>query len=309
MARGRSVAAGPLHRCGSLRKAACPEPNMIKQPNSMRKRNWYRFLTNRRSIQTASLVLSNAFFLSFLRFLPCGYLQCSNCAISTFTCPLILVQRGAVMFSLGMFGVMSAKIVGSVAVALAVLVLFGAAAGAWGCGWLCPFGFLQDLLHKIPVKKFRLPGWTGHLRVPIFAGLVVAVPYLTRRLFFCDLCPSGAINNLWQQAAGIPLFFKTPEGIWAIVSLVFMALILLAALFTLRPFCSLFCPIGGVHGLFNKISGLFLKVDAANCVACNRCEAACPQGINPVLTPDHTQCNRCLECTTACKHLRLDVRL
>jgi len=304
MDRDRSAEDGKRRRCASLRETA-----MIKQANGIRKNRWYRFLTARRSIQTASLVLSNAFFLSFLRFLPCGYLQCSNCALSTFTCPLILVQRGAVMLSLGMFGMMSAKIVGSVAVALAVLVLFGAAVGAWGCGWLCPFGFLQDLLHKIPVRKFRLPGWTGHLRVPIFVGLVVAVPYLTSRLFFCDLCPSGAINNLWQQAAGIPLFFKTPEGIWAVISLAFMALILLAALFTHRPFCSIFCPIGGVHGLFNKISGLFLRVDKEKCVACNRCEAACPQGINPVLTPAHTQCNRCLECTNLCKHLRLDVRI
>jgi len=282
---------------------------MIKQTSSIRKSTWYRFLTNRRSIQTASLVLSNAFFLSFLRFLPCGYLQCSNCAISTFTCPLILVQRGAVMLSMGVFGAMSVKIVGSVAVAVAVLVLFGAAAGAWACGWLCPFGFIQDLLHKIPVRKLRLPCWTGYLRMPIFAGLVVAVPYLTSRLFFCDLCPSGAINTLWQQAAGIPLFFKTPQGGWAVVSLVFMAMILLAALFTHRPFCSLFCPIGGVHGLFNKISGFFLKVDKEKCIECNRCEAVCPQGINPVSTPAHAQCNRCLECAKACKFIKLDVRL
>ena len=213
------------------------------------------------------------------------------------------------MISMGVFGAMSAKITGSVAMALAVLVFFGAAVGAWGCGWLCPFGFLQDLLHKIKVRKFHLPGWSGHLRVPVFVALVVAVPYLTSRLFFCDLCPAGTINAAWQQAAGIPLSFKTPEGIWFGISLVFTVTMLLLALFIHRPFCSLFCPIGGIHGWFNRISGLFLKVDRQKCVDCNRCQKICPQGINPSRTPDHALCNRCLECTKTCRFISADVRI
>ncbi|MCB2182753.1 MAG: 4Fe-4S binding protein [Desulfobulbaceae bacterium] len=272
-------------------------------------RPWYAFLKNRRFVQASALVLSNAYFLSFLRFIPCGYLQCSNCSLSTFSCPLILVQKGAVMMSMGMFGVMSAKVMGSIAVGMAILFFFGSALGAWACGWLCPFGFLQDMLGKIPVKKFSLPAWSGYLRIPIFIGLAGVVPYLSRRLFFCDVCPSGTINRLWQQAAGIPLFFKTPEGIWSVVSVSFLIFILALAIFTIRPFCGLFCPIGGLSGLLNKISGLFLKVDKEKCVSCNLCQKSCPQGINPSLTPAHSQCVRCLECTGKCKSISLDLRL
>jgi len=273
------------------------------------RRAWWAIAGKRRLVQLGSLVFSNAAVLSALRFLPCSYLQCSNCAISTFTCPLILVQRGAVFASMGLFGMMSAKILGSVAVALAVLAFFGSAAGAWSCGWLCPFGFLQDLLHKIPVPKFRLPGWSGHLRLPLFLGLVVAVPYWTRSLFFCDVCPSGTINRLWQQAAGIPLQFKTPEGLVAIFSLVFLAVVLALALFTLRPFCNLLCPIGGFLGLFNRISGYHVAVDKERCADCGRCQSLCPQGIDPVATPGHSQCNLCLECTRACRFIGSDIRL
>jgi polyferredoxin len=274
-----------------------------------KKPKWLRMVTNRRTVQTASLVFSNAYILSFLRFIPCGYLQCSNCAVSTFACPLILIERGAVMASMGMLGGLSSKFTGSVAAAFAMLILFGAAFGSFGCGWLCPFGFIQDLLAKIPVRKFTLPGWSGHLRLPIFAGLVIIVPYLTRQLFFCDLCPSGTLNRLWQQALGIPLFFKTPQGMWAIASIAFFITILLTALFVHRPFCSLFCPIGGFHGIFNKISGLFIKVDKDRCVTCNRCQDACPQGIDPVTHPAHSQCSRCLECTQTCKFITLDLKL
>jgi len=178
-----------------------------------------RFLTNRRTVQTSALVLANAYYISFLRFLPCGYLQCSNCVLSSLTCPLIVIQRGVVMLSMGMFGMMSAKIIGSVAAAVAMLVFFGALLGTWACGWLCPFGFIQDLLAKFPTPKYKVPTWSGWARIPLFAVLVILVPYFLQGLFFCDICPSGTLNRLWQQAAGIPLFFKTPQGATAIFSL------------------------------------------------------------------------------------------
>jgi len=260
-------------------------------------------------VQSGALLAANAYYFSFMRFLPCGYLQCSNCVLSTFSCPLILFQRGAVMASMGLLGMMGAKIIGSVAAALAILVFFGALFGTWACGWLCPFGFLQDLLARLPLPKFRLPSWSGWFRLPIFIGLVVAVPYLTSTLFFCDLCPSGTVNRLWQQAAGIPLFFKTPEGVMAVISLLVLGLVAIAALFVQRPFCALLCPIGGLHGLFNRISGIFLKVDRERCVDCGRCRELCPQGIDPVATPAHSQCSRCLECTKACKFIKLEVRV
>ena len=271
---------------------------------------WLSFLTNRRTVQTTSLVFSNAYFFSFMRFIPCGYLQCSNCALSTFACPLILIQRGAVMASMGMLGSLDSKFAASVLAAFAVLLLFGAIFGSFACGWLCPFGFVQDLLGKVPVKKFTLPGWTGHLRLPIFIGLVIAVPYLTRQMFFCDVCPSGAINRLWQQALAIPLFFKSPQGGWAVFSIVFLGAMLVAAIFTHRPFCTLFCPIGGFYGILNKVSGLFINVNKEKCIDCGRCAEACPQGLDPVANPAHSQCSRCLECTSVpCKFISADFRL
>ncbi len=270
----------------------------------------FQFIKNRRTAQTLALLLSNAYVFSLLRFIPCGYLQCSNCSLSTFACPLILIERGAIMASMGMLGSINSKLASTALASFAVLILFGALFGTMGCGWLCPFGFLQDLLTRIPVKKFKLPGWAGHLRLPIFIGMVILLPYYSRHMAFCDICPPGTINRLWQQAAGIPLFFKTPEGAWAIASSSILAIVLTAAVCIERPFCTMLCPIGGFLGLFNRISGVFVNIDQDGCVDCGRCKDACPQGINPVKTPDHSQCTRCLECARVkCKFIGTDIRI
>ena len=268
------------------------------------------FLKNRRTVQLVALILANVYFLNFLRFLPCGYLQCSNCVASTFTCPLILFQRGAVMASTGMLSTgIGAKVIASMAAGLAMLMAFGAALGSWACGWLCPFGFIQDIVYRIRALKFRLPLWSGHLRIPLFVALGIALPYLTRSLFFCDICPSGTVNRLWQQAAGIPLFFKTPEGIVAMVSIGVLLLITALSVFTSRPFCTILCPIGGLHGSMNRISGMYLKVDRDGCRDCGLCQTKCPQGIDPSKEPSHSLCTRCLECTRTCRHIKLDIRI
>jgi polyferredoxin len=269
-----------------------------------------RLVSPRRWVQTGTLLAANAYYLSFLRFIPCSFLNCSNCPLSTFSCPLILIQRGAVIMSMGLFGgAMLWKLLGSVIAATAILMLFGAALGTWTCGWLCPFGFFQDLLHKIPVKKFHLPHFMGWFRLPIFLGVVVAAPYLTRKLFFCDLCPEGAIVRFTQQAAGIPLFLKGPEGMLAIASIAILVLTITLAIFIYRPFCTVLCPIGGVYGLFNKFSGLFIKVDKDSCKSCNLCTKKCPQGLDPYETPNHNVCNRCLDCTDSCDSIKTDIRL
>ena len=132
------------------------------------------------------------------------------------------------------------------------LLFFGALLGRFVCGWLCPFGLVQDLLHKIPfVKKLRkLPGdrWLRFLKYVILVGFVIVLPLTVLDIvgqgqpWFCKyICPSGTLF------AGIPLVASTPAlqsalgwlFNWKVAVLV---VLLLLSVVVYRPFCRYLCP-------------------------------------------------------------------
>ncbi len=56
---------------------------------------------------------------------------------------------------------------------------------------------MQDLIHQIPTRKFTLPAWTGWFRYVLLIVFVFGVPYFfgeEHPLFFCRLCPAGAME-------------------------------------------------------------------------------------------------------------------
>lgn len=190
------------------------------------------------------------------------------------------------------------------------LIMVGALCGRFVCGWLCPFGLLQDLLYKIPfVKKIKkLPGdrWLKYLRYVVLALFVVILPLFVVDIigqgspWFCEyICPSGTIM------AGIPLVLLNP-GIRGAIGWLFDWKVLLLIIFVLlsiivyRPFCRYVCPLGAIYGPFNKFALYRFKIDEAKCTNCGACQRACKLDI-PVLTkPNSTECIRCGDCKRAC---------
>lgn len=192
------------------------------------------------------------------------------------------------------------------------LFAVGALLGRFVCGWLCPFGLVQDLIHKIPfVKKLRkLPGdrWLRWLKYGILAGFVIILPMLVVDIigqgspWFCKyICPSGTLF------AGIPLVsanegFQAAAGglfAWKIIVLAGLAFLSLAVY---RPFCRYVCPLGAIYGAFNPVSLYRLKVDAEKCTRCGVCQKTCKLDIPVFEKPNSIECIRCGDCRKACPH-------
>jgi polyferredoxin len=221
--------------------------------------------------------------------------HCYSCPLSAFGCPVGIAANYAALFPAA-FEVPYLLI--------GVLLLTGALGGSLVCGWACPFGFLQDLLGKITPRKIVLPEWLGHIRYAVLLGLVVALPMVlgyrgiafeNQAVSICRLCPAGALE------AGLPFSIRSAlagEG-WLMSPFKTAILVLFigAAIIIHRPWCRIFCPLGGWLSLFNRWSLFHLRFNARACVECNLCRSRCPAGVKLDIKVNVPGCIRCLECT------------
>lgn len=193
---------------------------------------------------------------------------------------------------------------------LGMLMLFGILLGRVVCGFLCPFGLLQDLLYKISVKKLNVPGKVDkclrYLKYVVLFLLVILLPTLIRDEFgfgttyFCKyVCPAGTLGG------GIPLLIKN-EGLRQTIGALFqwkltvLIVILVLAILIYRPFCKYLCPLGAFYSFFHKFSLYRLSVDKEQCVDCGACERACKMGVEVTKEINSPECIRCGACMDAC---------
>ena len=151
-------------------------------------------------------------------------------------------------------------------------MLIGALCGRLVCGFLCPFGLIQDLLHKIPLpKKLKIRTFPGdkqlrYLKYFFLVVFVIVLPLLYEsNPFFCKyICPSGMLLG------GIPLMTYgslagntaagTGTGItsWAeaggltSLKLGILAATILLSIMIYRPFCKYICPLGAISTGFHS---------------------------------------------------------
>ncbi|SHH39156.1 4Fe-4S binding protein [Tepidibacter thalassicus] len=191
------------------------------------------------------------------------------------------------------------------------LMLIGGFLGRFVCGWLCPFGFIEELLYKIPSPKFKVSKNFQKLKYLKYVILIVFVILLP--LFWVDdigigsptfckyICPAGTIEG------GIPLVIlneslRSAIGFLFAWKLTLLIVIVLLSIVVFRPFCRFVCPLGAIYSLFNPISAYRLNVDLNKCTQCGVCSKKCKLDIEVYKNPNSLECIRCGECIDACPH-------
>ena len=262
-----------------------------------------QLIGKRRLVQLFSALLTNSYWPGFFereiyqgqfRQFCVPFLNCYSCPGAIAACPVGSLQ--SLLVSAG--GRLSLYVLG-------LLTLAGAAAGRFLCGWLCPFGLLQEALARLKLKKCRIPGpltWTKYLILAM--TLLLPVVWLDENglgsSYFCQyLCPAGTLE------AGLLLGLGRPE-LRALLGALFtwkmavLGVFLAAMVFTYRPFCRIACPLGAFYGLFNPVSRWRVEVAAGRCNNCRACEKSCPLEIPVNRRPNSPECIRCLACLPAC---------
>ena len=193
--------------------------------------------------------------------------------------------------------------------ALGFFFLFGSLLGRFVCGWLCPFGLVQDLLHKIPVfrKRKRLP-LHSVLKYGKYLVLLLLVCVGSFFLFggyakvpaFCKyLCPSGTFFGAIPLLASNEMLRSQAGGlfIWKLGILLFIVFL---SVKVYRPFCQYLCPLGAIYGWFNRFSLVQIHWEKEHCVSCMACEKACPVSLSVEEISCSPECIRCGKCVEAC---------
>ena len=173
-----------------------------------------------------------------------------------------------------------------------ILLLYAILFGRMICGWLCPFGLIQDLLYQIKSPKLKKSPVTRILSfmkyvILVFFVLVVPITYALRKAptpAFCKyICPAGTI-----EGGLLLLSNKVNDSFFSMLGPLFtwkfmlMVSIVVSCVFIFRVFCRFICPLGGLYGLFNKISFFGVKVDEDKCTHCNLCITHCKVDIKHV---------------------------
>jgi polyferredoxin len=241
-------------------------------------------------VQALAFLVMNSYLFQSLKAIPCPGMNCYACPAAIFACPIGTLQHFAVIRQIPFY-------------LLGVLSLIGVLVGRLACGWACPFGWLQELMHGLG-RRLSLRGWTVSnrytwLRYAFLVILAVGVPILTFEPWFSKLCPVGTLQ------AGIPLVLINSQLRSQVGGLFFLKLAILVAFLlwmtrTQRPFCRFVCPLGAIWSPFNRLSTLRLAVDEANCTQCETCRSVCPVDISIHQDPASTRCIRCMECVRAC---------
>ena len=225
-------------------------------------------------------------------------LNCYSCPGAIASCPLGALQAA-----------LNARNLKVPFAVLGFLFIFGSIFGRFVCGWLCPFGLLQDLLHKIPIfrKRKHLPGHrilkcTKYL--VLFGLVIVGSAFLftgfAKVPAFCKfLCPSGTFfgalpllstnQDLQSQIGG--LFY------WKLGVLLFL---LVLSIKVYRPFCQYLCPLGAIYGWFNRFSLVQIHWNKEDCISCMACQKACPLDLPPEQISVSAECIKCGKCTEVC---------
>jgi polyferredoxin len=176
------------------------------------------------------------------------------------------------------------------------------------CGWLCPFGFIQDMVAGFSAFVQK--------RISIVRRAVKTIKTRGSRLAVLDrplrFLKYGVLAWVVMGAAfyGFLVFrsYDPWAALWNLLELsvaagtIVLAVVLVASLFVERPWCRYACPLGAATGLVGALSPMYLKREAEACKTCAVCTKACPMGLpvhtsTTIKSPD---CIGCLECVDEC---------
>ncbi|MEM3703930.1 MAG: 4Fe-4S binding protein [Candidatus Bathyarchaeia archaeon] len=216
------------------------------------------------------------------------------------------------------------------------------------CGWVCPFGFIQDLIDLVKVKKMEISSDT-HKSVTFMKYFILCVTLFISITF--SAAKFFGVHEGYERAMGIfayapftivspaeTLFATLPKMVqsfsnavvekpvlevlsgildlppifWA--QLIILVGVLALAAYVPRGWCKYLCPHGAIMAILNRFSFVGLRRDPVKCVKgeCRECVKACPMRVRILELPwekfSDPECIYCLRCVDACPNKAIKIK-
>jgi len=161
------------------------------------------------------------------------------------------------------------------------------------CGWLCPFGALQELLGQLS-RALHVPQWNPPVALEkrLWMGKYIAAAAVLV-LAMTQIDAAGATLEIEPFKTAITTKFTRA---WPYV--VYAGAVLAIGLFSERAYCRFLCPLGGVLAFLDRLHLLNLLKRRPECGSpCHLCERGCPvRAIEPTGKIVTAECFQCLDC-------------
>jgi len=222
-------------------------------------------------------------------------------------------------------------------IVIASISLFSIIIGRTLCGWVCPFGFINDVVGALGRKRRVSPATSiGLWKFALFlAGIWIIIDvsiyyneYVGNSIrgMFGEFgyAPSTFLDpvstlfgllfwynyhNLWPKEY-LDFFYMPKFFYWRVF---FLVMVFLGMLYIQRFYCRTLCPLGAIMGLAGQYAFLHLSIDAALCDECKVCEYVCPMGVPILKYKEEGEirsplCIMCLKCLESCPKGAIRVR-
>jgi polyferredoxin len=166
------------------------------------------------------------------------------------------------------------------------------------CGWSCPIGAIQEIVHRIPLPKrlkTKLPFKTTNTVRTLFFALFLVIAFSLSVDMYDYVNPFEALHwdfEIWMMGV--------------------LGIVLAASLFMYRPFCYFLCPVGLLTWGLEHISIFRVKVDRDACDDCHLCVKQSPCPTVPAILEgrrSRPDCHACGICMAACPRDALKFRV
>ncbi|MCK5124684.1 MAG: 4Fe-4S binding protein [candidate division Zixibacteria bacterium] len=171
------------------------------------------------------------------------------------------------------------------------------------CSWICPFGWLSELLgdigEKLFKRKLKLPRWLDY---PLRSLKYLLLAFFGYSIFFLmtEASLRAFLDSPYNITADIKMYYFFADiSMFSLVTLVILFFISIP----IRNFwCRYLCPYGALLGIISLISPVRIKRNLKSCIDCGECAKACPSliKVDQIKTVVSDECTTCLNCINVC---------